>query len=181
MSEFYTIQRVERFKTSLQCVLLPYRQFYAALDACKAADYVVFVLSPTTEVDSWGELLMRSLQAQGLPEVVSVVHVRSSTSQNPQTLTDICATNKADEPADTTTAKSRSLVLKSLLSFMQYFAPTQARVHDLCATSGALNAARAVCEGRPDPVRWREGRAHVLAENVEWEGEGGEEVIHSYL
>ncbi|KAG8858563.1 hypothetical protein FRB96_005235 [Tulasnella sp. 330] len=116
---------VERFKTSLQFVLLPYRQLYMALDACKAADYVVFVLSPTTEVDSWGELLMRSLQAQGLPEVVSVMHTR---------------------------------------------------VHDLSATSGALNAARAVCEGRPDPVRWREGRAHVLAENVEWEAEGNDEI-----
>ncbi|KAG9032530.1 hypothetical protein FRB95_001366 [Tulasnella sp. JGI-2019a] len=143
---------VERFKTSLQFVLLPYRQLYMALDACKAADYVVFVLSPTTEVDLWGELLMRSLQAQGLPEVVSVMHT--------------------DIPPDT---KSRPLVLKSLLSFMQYFAPSQTRVHDLSASSGALNAARVVCEGRPDPVRWREGRAHLLAESVEWEGKGGAE------
>lgn len=52
---------------------------------------------------------------------------------------------------------------------MQYFAPTQTKVHDLTTTSGALNAARAVCEGRPEPVRWKEGRAHVLADQVEWE------------
>ena len=42
---------------------------YASLDACKAADYVLFVISPTVEVDSWGDLLLRSLQAQGLQKI----------------------------------------------------------------------------------------------------------------
>lgn len=67
--------RSDRFKTNLQFILLPYRNLYAALDACKAADYVIFVLSPDVEVDSWGELAMRSLQAQGLPETNAVLLV----------------------------------------------------------------------------------------------------------
>lgn len=70
--------RVERFKTSVQFVLLPYRELYAALDACKAADYVVFVLSTSVEVDPWGDVALRCLQAQGLPEVVTVTQVGSS-------------------------------------------------------------------------------------------------------
>lgn len=59
---------------------------------------------------------------------------------------------------------------------MQYFVPSLARVHDLSVPSNALNAARAVCEGRPSPIRWREGRAWLLAENVEWDAEEGENV-----
>lgn len=56
-------------------MLLPYRNLYAALDACKAADYVVFVLSTVVEVDAWGDVALRCLQAQGLPDVTTVALV----------------------------------------------------------------------------------------------------------
>lgn len=59
--------------------------------------------------------------------------------------------------------------MKSLLSFVQYFVPSQARVFDLGADADTLNAARALCEGRPPEVRWREGRAWVLGEDAAWE------------
>lgn len=140
-------RRAERFKTSLQFINVPYRHLYAALDACKSADYVLFVLSSTVEVDPWGDLLLRTLQAQGLPEVVSCV---------------------APTTHPTTDAKARSAVLKSLLSFMHYFVPTQTRVFDLDTPADRINAVRALCEGRPADVRWREGRAWVLAEDVSW-------------
>ncbi|KZW00951.1 ribosome biogenesis protein tsr1 [Exidia glandulosa HHB12029] len=133
--------KAERFKTSLQFVLLPYRRLYDALDACKAADYTLFVLSPTTEVEPWGDLLLRTLQAQGLPEVVSVV-------------------------AGPIVQKERTGILKSLLSFVQYFVPSQTRVFALDAPSDATNAIRTLCEGRPSDVRWREGRPWVLADSV---------------
>ncbi|KAG9051122.1 hypothetical protein FS837_011968 [Tulasnella sp. UAMH 9824] len=138
--------RADRFKANLQFVLLPYRQLYETLDACKAADYIVFILSPNTEVDSWGELLLRCLQSQGLPEVVTVMQAKEA--PNP---------------------KDRHPVLKSLLSFIQFFDPSQNKVHDLSVRSNALNAARALCEGRPNPIRWREGRSYLLAEKVDWE------------
>lgn len=131
---------------------LQYRHFYAALDACKVADYVLFVLSPTVEVDSWGELLLRTVQAQGLPTVVSCIVA----------------------PTDTTQAvdsKSRPAILKSLTSFMQYFVPSQNRVFDLTGSNGGdrVNALRALCEGRPAEVRWRESRTWMLAESVRWD------------
>ncbi|KAF7322002.1 Bms1-type G domain-containing protein [Mycena kentingensis (nom. inval.)] len=138
--------KADRFKTSLQFINVPYRQIYAALDACKVADYVLFVLSSSVEVDPWGDTLLRTLQAQGLPSVVSVL-----------------------APTDTLDAKSRPPVLKSLLSFMQYFVPSQARVFDLHAPADRLNAVRAMAEGKPGDVRWREGRAWVVGESVEWE------------
>lgn len=118
---------------------------YAALDACKVADYAVFALSSEEEVDTWGDTLLRTLQAQGLPEVVTVV--------------------ASPSPID---AKAKPGILKSLLSFMQYFVPNQTKIYDLHTPADKLNALRAICEGKPEDVKWRESRAYVLAENVEW-------------
>ncbi|KAG5646233.1 hypothetical protein DXG03_004060 [Asterophora parasitica] len=141
--------RAERFKTSLQFINLPYKSFYAALDACKVADYVVFALSPNVEVDGWGDTLLRTLQAQGLAEVVTVV-----------------------APDSTVDPKARPGILKSLLSFIQYFVPSQSRVFDLHVASEKLNALRSLSEGKPTDVRWREGRSWILGETSEWEQDG---------
>lgn len=138
--------RAERFRTSLQFRTVPYRSFYGALDACKVADYVVFMLSSTVEVDTWGDTLLRSLQAQGMPEVVTVVQCSPSLDQ-----------------------KTRSGVMKSLLSFIQYFVPTQTRLFDLGKISDSLTALRSLCEGKPIDVRWKEGRTWLLGESVEWQ------------
>ncbi|KAJ7162048.1 ribosome biogenesis protein tsr1 [Mycena filopes] len=138
--------KADRFKTSLQFLSVPYKRMYEALDACKVADYVVFVLSSTVEVDTWGDTLLRTLQSQGLPEVITVL-----------------------APTSDLDAKSRPAVLKSLLSFITYFEPSQTRVFDLHTAADRLNAVRALAEGKPADVRWREGRAWVLGESVEWE------------
>lgn len=137
--------RADRFRTSLQFRTLPYGNFYMALDACKVADYVVFVLSTNVEVDNWGETLLRTLQAQGLPEVVTVI-----------------APNPSLDP------KIRSGIHKSLLSFVQFFVPTQTRVYDLDISSDRLNAIRALSEGKPADVRWRGNRSWILGESTEW-------------
>jgi pre-rRNA-processing protein TSR1 len=126
-------------------VNVPYKNIYAALDACKVADYVVFVLSTTVEVDDWGDVLLRTLQAQGLPEVVTVI-----------------------SPSSDLDPKSRPGIMKSLTSFIQYFVPSQTRVFDLHASSDRLNAIRALAEGKPEDVRWREGRTWILGEKAEW-------------
>lgn len=98
------------------------------------------------EVDNWGDILLRALQAQGLPDVTTVI------------------------PADATMdPKERSGIMRSLLSFIQYFAPTQERVYDLHVPSDRLNAVRSLAEGKPQNVRWKEGRSWVLGENVQWE------------
>ena len=140
------LHRADRFKTSLQFRTLPYRSFYPTLDACKAADYVIFALSSTVEVDEWADTLLRALQSQGLPEVVTVV-----------------------SPDSDMDPKMKTGVLKSLLSFIQYFVPSQTRVFDLHTPSDQLNALRSVSEGKPSDVRWRDGRSWVLSEQTQWE------------
>jgi pre-rRNA-processing protein TSR1 len=104
------------------------------------------VLSPTVEVEPWGDTLLRALQGQGLPTVVAS-----------------CAPGGPQEP------KARAGVLRSLLSFVQYFVPGHPRVLDLAARADALSAARALCEGRPADARWREGRPRILVEEARWE------------
>lgn len=143
--------RVHRFKTSLQFIPVRYGRHWEALDAAKAADYVLFLLSPTVEVSEAGDTLLRTLQAQGLPTVVSAI--------------------PSDPSASSLDPKSRAAILKSLLSFMQYFDPSQGRVYDLSSPSDSLSALRSLSEGRPDEVRWRSGRTWIVGESVEWEDE----------
>ena len=96
-----------------------------------------------------GDTLLRMLQAQGLPTVVSAIPPDPSTSSL--------------DP------KSRTAILKSLLSFIQYFDPSQRRVYDLSSPSDSLSALRSLAEGRPGEVRWRSGRTWIVGESVEWE------------
>ncbi|KAF9218805.1 ribosome biogenesis protein tsr1 [Gyrodon lividus] len=141
--------KAHRFKTSLQFIPVQYGCPWEALDVAKAADYVLFLLSPTLEVSQAGDTLLRTLQTQGLPTAVSAI--------------------PPDPFVSTLDQKSRTAVLKSLLSFMQYFDPSQARVYDLASPSDSLGALRSLAEGRPGEVRWRSGRAWIMGEDVAWE------------
>ena len=109
-------------------------------------------------------MLLRTLQAQGLPQVVACVG--PSHSQEP-----------SDTKSDTKSARQE--VVKSLLSFVKYFVPSQTRVFDLGGVPGAsssssannvatdaFTALRALCEGKPADVRWRENRPWVLADEL---------------
>ncbi|KAF8588003.1 ribosome biogenesis protein tsr1 [Ramaria rubella] len=156
--------KAERFKTSLQFILLPYRSLYAVLDACKVADYVVFVISATREVDEWGDLALRCLQAQGMPEIVTVV-----------TASHLTPTSAGEHDPTPRDHKVRSGIVKSLLSFIRYFAPSQSRVYDLedARSSDAMSAIRALCEGKPHDIQWRQGRSWILGEDVQWDDNYG--------
>ncbi|CCA75460.1 related to TSR1-protein involved in 20S rRNA accumulation [Serendipita indica DSM 11827] len=148
--------RAERFRTSLQFLLLPYGQLYATLDAVKGADYIILGLSASTEVDSWGDMLLRSLQAQGFPQAIAVV---------PTTHDD----TSMEEKSRKSTMKTAQSVIKSLLSFVQYFVPTLTRVFDLSSTSEASTALRSLCEGKPNDVRWRMGRGYLVSEALSYD------------
>lgn len=66
--------RIDRFKQNFAYVL-PDRKLFAVLDACRTADYVLFVLSPEEEVDEIGERLLRSIEGQGVSNVYFSVQV----------------------------------------------------------------------------------------------------------
>ena len=65
---------IDRFKQKIQ-YLVTNRDLWDALDAGRAADYVVLVLSAEQEVDETGEALLRALESQGISNVLTVVQV----------------------------------------------------------------------------------------------------------
>lgn len=137
--------RVDRFKQNL--VYVPVRRhLISALDACRSADFVVLLLSPTEEPGEEGELLLKTIEGQGVSNVLTMV-------QNLD----------AVEPA-----KRRPQVVTSLKSYITNFFPNQERVLSLDAESECSNAIRSLCTTTPKGVRWREDRSWMLVENVQW-------------
>jgi pre-rRNA-processing protein TSR1 len=74
--------RVDRFKQSMMYVPAKL-DIIGAMDACRLADFVVLVLSAQQEVDEMGELLLRSIEGQGISNVLSVVQVCANYSRAP--------------------------------------------------------------------------------------------------
>lgn len=136
--------RVDRFKQNL--VYVPVRRdFMTALDACRLADFVVLLLSPTEEPGEEGELLLKTIEGQGVSNVLTMV-------QNLDTV----------EPA-----KRRPQVVTSLKSYITHFFPSQEKILSLDSESECSNAIRSLCTTTPKGIRWREDRSWMLVENVE--------------
>jgi pre-rRNA-processing protein TSR1 len=66
--------RVDRFRQNIQYIPAKY-DLMSALDACRMADFVVVAVSAQVEVEEQGELLLRSIEGQGISNVVAVVQV----------------------------------------------------------------------------------------------------------
>jgi pre-rRNA-processing protein TSR1 len=66
---------VERFKQNVSYIVAQ-RDLLAVLDACRLADFVLFVLSANEEVDAVGEMLLKSVESQGISNVLAVAQVR---------------------------------------------------------------------------------------------------------
>jgi pre-rRNA-processing protein TSR1 len=65
---------VERFKQNIAYLAVK-RDLLSVLAACRAADFVVLALSASEEVDEYGELILRSIEGQGISNVAAVVQV----------------------------------------------------------------------------------------------------------
>lgn len=66
--------RVDRFRQTLQYIPAKY-DLMNALDVCRMADFVVLAVSAHKEVEEDGELLLRSIEGQGISNVISMVQV----------------------------------------------------------------------------------------------------------
>ncbi|KAK7429068.1 ribosome biogenesis protein tsr1 [Neonectria magnoliae] len=135
---------VDRFKQKLQYIPLE-RDLTACLDATRVADFVIVVLSPTVEVDELGELILRSVESQGLSTLFTLV----------QGLDKI-------EPA------KHKGVVSSLKSFITHFHPEQEKVYSLENRQECSNLLRSLCSTTPKGVRWREDRSWMLAEDIKF-------------
>ena len=137
--------RVDRFKRSLQYIAVK-RDLLSALDACKVADFVMFILSPMQEVDESGELLIRAVEGQGVSTVFTVVQ----------------GLDQIDPP------KRRPQVVTSLKSYISHFFPNQERLHSLDSRQDCANIIRSLCTSTPKGVKWREDRSWMHIEDVQW-------------
>ncbi|KAH7160709.1 hypothetical protein EDB81DRAFT_943526 [Dactylonectria macrodidyma] len=135
---------VERFKQKLQYIPLE-RDLNACLDAARVADFVVVILSPTVEVDELGELILRSVESQGLSTLFTVVQ----------------GLDKIDN------SKQKGVV-GSLKSFITHFHPEQEKIYSLQNRQECSNLIRSLCSTTPKGVRWREDRSWMLAEDIKF-------------
>lgn len=152
-AESATRVRIDRFKQSLLYIPAKY-DLISALDVCRLADFVVLVVSSEVEVEEEGELLLRSIESQGISNVVSVV--QGLDKINP--------------------AKKRPQVASSLKSFVNHFFPTVEKVMSLDSRQECSNAIRSLCTATPKGIRWRDERSWMFIENVQWP-EASSEVV----
>lgn len=145
--------RIDRFRQSLLYIPAKY-DVINALDVCRMADFVVLVLSSEVEVAEEGELLLRSIESQGISNVVTVV--QGLDKVNP--------------------AKKRPQMASSLKSFINHFFPTVEKVMSLDSRQECSNAIRSLCTATPKGIRWRDERSWMLIENVQWPDDSAEVV-----
>jgi pre-rRNA-processing protein TSR1 len=137
--------RIERFRQSVQYVPAKY-DLISALDVCRMADFVVLVLSSEVEVDEDGEMLLRSIQSQGISNVLAVVQ----------------GLDKISPP------KKRPQVANSLKSFINHFFPSIEKVMSLDSRQESSNAIRSICTATPKGIRWRDDRSWMFVEDVKF-------------
>jgi pre-rRNA-processing protein TSR1 len=140
-----TITRVpvDRFKQRLQYIPLE-RDLNSCLDASRVADFVVLILSAEEEVDDLGEIILRSVESQGLSTLFTVIQ----------------GLNKI-EPA-----KQRASVVGSLKSYITHFHPEQEKLYSLDNRQECSNLMRSLCSTTPKGIRWRDERSWMLVEEV---------------
>ncbi|KAL8921903.1 MAG: hypothetical protein Q9208_005507 [Pyrenodesmia sp. 3 TL-2023] len=137
--------RVERFAQSILYVPVEQDLIYA-MDACRVADFVVFLLSPKQDASEESEQLIRAIEGQGISNVLTMV----------QNLDSI-------QPA-----KKQPQVVASLKSYITHFFPTQDKVHSLDSDRECANVIRSLCTTTPKGVVWREDRSWMLVEDLQW-------------
>ncbi|KAF1999069.1 DUF663-domain-containing protein [Amniculicola lignicola CBS 123094] len=143
----WSLTNVDRFKQKMQFLIVQ-RELLASLDACRVADFVVFVLSAEEEVDEEGEFILKSIESQGLSNTFVV-------AQKLDTI----------EPA-----KRRPQVLSSLKSYITHWLPSTERIFSLDSRQDSANLVRSLCTTTTKGVRWREQRSYIFIEDVAWAG-----------
>ncbi|KAG4304014.1 hypothetical protein PORY_002537 [Pneumocystis oryctolagi] len=136
---------IEQFKQKLQYII-PKRNFLDILDFCKAADFVLLLMSATQEVDSFGEVCLRSIQAQGISTIIPIV----------QHVDELNSLKKSKE------------VKKSLLSFINHFFPEEQKIYSTDHPHEAFNIVKMICAQSPIGIQWRDERSYIIAEKVKW-------------
>ena len=135
------------------------RDIYSVLEVAKVVDCIVFVSDVHAAVDSFGELCVASLCAQGLPTSFHVVHGLSSVTPKQQS----------------SVKKEYSKTLADLVNGRVCFVDTATDARDFIWP--LLNQT-----GKP--IKWRDVRAHMLVEATSFEptsSESGTLLLSGYV
>ncbi|CCF56034.1 hypothetical protein KAFR_0A05990 [Kazachstania africana CBS 2517] len=140
--------QIKKFKSTLKIIVPDMSNFLNILDCAKIADFVVFGLSGTSEVDQeFGEQIIRALELQGISSYIGVVPNLSKVHPKEKFQLD---------------------VKQSLESYFRHFFPNEDHVYNLEKPSDSLIVLRTLCQKLPRPVTWRDNRGYLVAENVDY-------------
>lgn len=140
---------ITKFKSKLKIIVPDMSNFLNILDCAKIADFVVFGLSGTAEVDEeFGEQVIRALELQGISSVMGVVSNLSSVHPKEKFQLD---------------------VKQSLESYFKHFFPNEDKLYNLEKISDSLNALRQLCQKMPRPVTWRDHRGYMAADSIDFQ------------
>ncbi|KAL5335273.1 hypothetical protein BJX70DRAFT_390753 [Aspergillus crustosus] len=145
--------RVERFRQNIQYIPAKF-DLMSALDACRMADFVIVAVSAHVEVEEEGELLLRSIEGQGISNVLAVTQ----------------GLDQVNPP------KKRPQVANSLKSYLNHFFPAVDKVLSVDSRQECANAIRSLCTATPKGIRWRDDRSWMLIENVQWPESASDQV-----
>lgn len=150
---------VDRFKQKLQYIPLQ-RDLTACLDAARTADFIVVVLSATVEVDDLGELILRSVESQGMSTMFTAIQGVEKIEQ----------------------AKQKQGIVGSLKSFITHFHPDQEKLYSLENRQECSNLMRSLCSTTPKGIKWRDDRSWMLADSINFaQGEDDLTVVTGFV
>ncbi|XP_064112530.1 pre-rRNA-processing protein TSR1 homolog isoform X2 [Macrobrachium nipponense] len=149
-----------RFKQRYSFIVPPVNDLYAILDSLKVSDTVMLIWPGDEELGDAGELLLSCILAQGLP---SVVHVLSSLEELSQ--------------------KKRQRAKQNILKEIEIRFPGPVRIHSLERDQDAMLVLRQIGAQKQRPIFFRDNRVHIMAEKVEFVGEGSSGIlkVHGYV
>ncbi|KKY16995.1 putative pre-rrna processing protein tsr1 [Phaeomoniella chlamydospora] len=136
---------IERFRRNLLYIPAK-RDLLNALDVCRLADWVILVLAADQDLDEVDDLLLRSIEGQGITNVVAVV----------QGLEHITPSNK------------RSKLVASTKGMMNRYFPSLEKVYSLENEGDTANLVRSLCTAATKGIRWRDERSWMVIEGIQW-------------
>ncbi|KIW62342.1 hypothetical protein PV04_10523 [Phialophora macrospora] len=138
--------RVDRFRRNL--LYLPARfDLLNALDVCKLADWVVFVLDAEQTYGQKEDLFLKCLEGQGITNVTAVVTDLDKKIPAPKRMRHLTEMN---------------------IALGRYF-PALDKLCSLDSKSDCSNLVRRLCTASTRGIRWRDDRSWMLVENVTWD------------
>lgn len=140
-----TTARVDRFRRNLLYLPAQFTTFNA-MDVCKLADWVLFVLSPVQEYTDTVDSLLKAVEGQGITSFAAVVqdleaHVPSS-------------------------RRSRHTIEMKMA--LGHYLPSLDRISSLDSKSDCANLVRTLCTASTKGIRWRDERSWMFVENAVW-------------